>query len=643
MKRSFVPLLPATNPSVTENGPQSSTVQRQRPKRITIAIACERCRKSKVKCDGARPSCGRCNSIPVECYYDVKEGVVSRRAALKEAAHKSNHENLQLSRDVAAWEELFENLQLRPEEEAFELLRRLRASNNPLEVLDFIRHGDLLLNCGISAAPTERESKIDSKALELAPIKVPARPWTAVAQDGIVSELVSAWFKWDDSFGYPFIDRELFINEMRSGNTERARYCSPFLVNAICAFRCFTSESMRQVSHILKTDLRAKFYAEAKKLFDLDQSASVTNVQGLWILFMFSCGAGTDRAGSMYRFAAYQMLKQMRLRIRYSKLRDDVAEQALEKRAIAKLYWGIFSFESLASQAFLQPSMMETPWMDSPYPPSPAGATKDDNLDMFGEPYTASALGPPMIEGARHATFQLCKLMNEVMGYITEEISEPGGAADVQRRSEYYTLLTDFGKSLPLSLQRVLYDTVGFNILRNLDLDSSFAGSTVSKHIIRHCELDTSIMEHAMAAGFFTEWSIVVVCGVLNVLPNLVPLLQDPEAQSIFVRSCIITRILSRQLPILRVLIRGVQAMAASLRQSLPTKVQSVFQGLAEDEELAGDVPTAYQLPRPEEMRKALLDDGVDATNVGVDLSLVIAKWSAMSISSTFTNETRAH
>lgn len=102
---------------------------------------------------------------------------------------------------------------------------------------------------------------------------------------------------------------------------------------------------MRHVSFVLKTDLRGAFYAEAKKLFDLDQTASMTNVQGLWILFMYSCATGTDRAGSMYRYAAYEMLKRMRLKMKYAKLKDELPEQALERKAIAKLYWGIFSFE----------------------------------------------------------------------------------------------------------------------------------------------------------------------------------------------------------------------------------------------------------------------------------------------------------
>lgn len=154
---------------------------------------------------------------------------------------------------------------------------------------------------------------------------------------------------------------------------------------------------------------------------------------------------------------------------------------------------------------------------------------------------------------------------------------------------------------------------------------------------MRHCDLDTSIMERAMAERFFTEWSVVVVCGVFNSLLFLVPLLEDPQAQSIFVRSCVITHALSRQLPILRVTLRAVLAMTSG--RSIPTAVEPIFKSLSESEELVRDVPTAYQLPHSEEIRKLLQDDNADTTGVGVDLSLVIAAWSAISTSSTLANE----
>ena len=79
-------------------------------------------------------------------------------------------------------------------------------------------------------------SDVDAEALAESPLKVPARPWTSVAGDGIVSDLISAFFRWDDSFIYPFIDRALFFRDMKLAELG-SRYCSPLLVNAICATR----------------------------------------------------------------------------------------------------------------------------------------------------------------------------------------------------------------------------------------------------------------------------------------------------------------------------------------------------------------------------------------------------------------------
>jgi hypothetical protein len=68
--------------------------------------------------------------------------------------------------------------------------------------------------------------------------RVPARPWTVLAGDGLVSELVSAFFTYDHCSGIPFVDQECFLADMRAEDITQARFCSPFLVNAICALRC---------------------------------------------------------------------------------------------------------------------------------------------------------------------------------------------------------------------------------------------------------------------------------------------------------------------------------------------------------------------------------------------------------------------
>ncbi|KAK0725019.1 hypothetical protein B0H67DRAFT_119718 [Lasiosphaeris hirsuta] len=140
----------------------------------------------------------------------------------------------------------------------------------------------------------KRVSEIDSEALAVSAVKVPARPWTEVAGDGIVSSLVSSFFKYDDAFVYAFFDRDLLVRGMRSGARE---YCSSCLVDALCAVRSFTSDRLKLISKATNTDLGARFLSEAKKHLDVEiGKASLATAQGIFLLFLVSCCDGTNWA-----------------------------------------------------------------------------------------------------------------------------------------------------------------------------------------------------------------------------------------------------------------------------------------------------------------------------------------------------------
>lgn len=65
-------------------------------------------------------------------------------------------------------------------------------------------------------------------------LSVPAGPWVSDISDEDVTELVSVYF---DLFWpyWRFVERDLFLESMRSGRPESSLYCSPFLVNCILA------------------------------------------------------------------------------------------------------------------------------------------------------------------------------------------------------------------------------------------------------------------------------------------------------------------------------------------------------------------------------------------------------------------------
>lgn len=99
-------------------------------------------------------------------------------------------------------------------------------------------------------------------------------------------------------------------------------------------------------SHILGHDLTSLFLAESKKLLHMEQGAkSIMTVQALSLLFAVEVGLGRDRAGLVYRYSSYDMLKCLGLENEYHQLEDGEHSQARRKQVISKLCWGLFASE----------------------------------------------------------------------------------------------------------------------------------------------------------------------------------------------------------------------------------------------------------------------------------------------------------
>ncbi|CAD0099854.1 unnamed protein product [Aureobasidium mustum] len=101
---------------------QSSDRQAQLPttKRHQIAVACNKCRTRKIKCDGRRPTCAKCADRDLDCVYSAEPD------APPMIALKRKHEALQREND-----------------EVNQLLSHLKSVTQPdaLRILDFFRGG----------------------------------------------------------------------------------------------------------------------------------------------------------------------------------------------------------------------------------------------------------------------------------------------------------------------------------------------------------------------------------------------------------------------------------------------------------------------------------------------------------------------
>lgn len=121
---------------------------------------------------------------------------MSRVAALKNKNAALQRENEQLM-------ELYSFLHSRPEAEAREVFDRIRASNDPFAVLQLVKQGDLLLNPFQSGNVVQEEEKLKQDTFQCSYHTVPSRFWAAVAGDGVVSALITSFFKWDEPFSFP--------------------------------------------------------------------------------------------------------------------------------------------------------------------------------------------------------------------------------------------------------------------------------------------------------------------------------------------------------------------------------------------------------------------------------------------------------
>ncbi|CEI62123.1 hypothetical protein FVEN_g10371 [Fusarium venenatum] len=119
---------------------QGGQGQRTRAKRNLVAVACEGCRRKKAKCDGRRPTCGRCSSKMESCLYESPPVPF----AVKKKCDTLMLENQQ-------YRELFNAIHERPDCEAQEIFNRIRISNEPLSVLEAIKQAEVLLPDPVSS------------------------------------------------------------------------------------------------------------------------------------------------------------------------------------------------------------------------------------------------------------------------------------------------------------------------------------------------------------------------------------------------------------------------------------------------------------------------------------------------------------
>ncbi|KAI0142929.1 putative C6 transcription factor [Xylariaceae sp. FL1272] len=615
----FVPILPKPDlPSRDDDEPPPGGSQRTSK---STHVACDPCRRSKTKCDGGRPSCHKCRSKGRECVYDFPAGDLSRASFTKKVISE-------LRTEVHDLRDLFRHLSHGSNLEGSEILRRLKGVEDPIGLARSIRQAELLLpNPGTSYGQPEHQAleQLESSALERSPIKVPARPWTNIAGDGVVSELISSWFRWEHPFPYPFIDREAFVEEMRKADPKTAKHCSPFLVNVICAMRSMFSQTVWAIARTARPDMVERFWHEAMGLYD-HGAPSLPTIQGLWILFGISLLKGQDRRGSVYRLASYAMMKRMKPADWFTNTSGADGEQEARRRAISQTYWGIFCLES----------NLTLPINDGvPVPQIPILFSReldDANVDFLGEQFEESLLQPPIVAGIATKLCTIAEILNRVIAHNDSKGVE-GSDADVAQRKRFYSEVLEFGHSLPPVLRfdhnfipqtcflRNFMNITIYTIMRPLPAALQIDAESSVKHILlTHCALDANLMERYFSTWSTVETSSMVITVILHTGMTLLRILPDEKAGEMFARVCRLLHLFTA-VPLAHYILRGWQAALTSMEVEIPPAALPYLQDLEIANERMRDVSSNLQI--------ALIDQiqGGDATDDAGKLGELLATW----------------
>ncbi|KAL0940087.1 Nitrogen assimilation transcription factor nirA 5 [Colletotrichum truncatum] len=615
-------LLPAASSSVV--GPSGGHFNNP-PERLTkhtrhqVPAACLQCRKRKVKCSGERPSCHRCSQNELDCEWDT-EPDTPRVVSIRKRKEELERENEDLH-------ELLRFLHSRPEEEAVEIFKRLRESGDALQVLDFVRNADLLLQrrqVVKSASPNDSNRfSADVDDLPAGFLKVPARPWTTLANDGVVSELITGFFKWDEPFILAFVDREAFLEDMRGCLPETAKYCSSLLVNAICALRSHNSRRAKAYGHVNGCDMRSLFFEETKRLLDDEKGrTSLCTAQALFIMYLSAAAMGMDRSARMYQLAACDMVQHFRIP-HSTKAKDEEKDRGL----IAKALWGMYCFESILAFAYLRPSLLQTP----PIPQSYISQyTKDTSAFTLNDRQNAALL---------NASCGLSIIFNNSMEYNGHiDVEKLGSEEDIKRRIETFSEVRAWRDAIPHDLQvtdafyppayylRAYEDQVIMSIFRPLKPDYHLPeDGYVGDLLLAYCERSIAGIEEYERALTLRDCSSMILIPLFNASVTLARLLRRQKTPDLFARACRLIRDRVDDFPCARLFLQGLLAMAAESGDEIPTVAKQHFEGLQLNEGVLRDVPISFVVPSYEDGR-----GGLERCDAGVQLGYLISNWSSL-------------
>ncbi|RGP70996.1 nitrogen assimilation transcription factor nit-4 [Fusarium sporotrichioides] len=263
--------------------------------------------------------------------------------------------------------------------------------------------------------------------------------WTNVSKnDVLMRDLLRVMFRCEYQFTAAF-HKDLFLQDLVAG---RKDFCSSLLVNAILAYACACYPSMsNRVEYWNPNNLIYRFTAEAKRLWELESKVPrITNIQAGVVLTVFHNLCGVDEIGKPYRLQAIALAQQLGIF-------DTAVASRCERLQRGREYtaWALYNWESLSAFLFMFAPLIKEP---------PVWTLPDPSKDRYwyGETWVNyplnHGLSPLDMGQVLQARCQFRIIMNEFCNAAYSEGSE----IDLNLAHRFRGRLESWYRDLPESL-----------------------------------------------------------------------------------------------------------------------------------------------------------------------------------------------
>ena len=187
----------------------------------------------------------------------------------------------------------------------------------------------------------------------------PVTSWTAVTSDrSLIIHLLNMYFSWHYAY-FTTLSKPLFLRDFHKGSraTRKQRkreYCTPLLVNAMLALGChFTAVPGSREDPLDSATAGDHFFKEAKRLImknDEHETPKLTTVQAFALMSVREAGCGREVRGWVYSGMSFRMACDLGLNLDSGGL-SSLAEAEEDARRVT--FWGCYLFDKYGSSLIL--------------------------------------------------------------------------------------------------------------------------------------------------------------------------------------------------------------------------------------------------------------------------------------------------